>query len=161
MELTAENVRDVFNYYPDTGTLKRKTLSGGENATGSYCNSYLRVSYKKHEYYAHRVAWLWMTGAWPAYEIDHINHKKDDNRWSNLREVTHRENHQNIKRVSDNTSGVTGVQWDKKRGKWTARIHVEGSYVGLYYGDDFFLAVAMRKSADARYGFHANHGRAA
>ena len=155
MKLTAENVRDVFDYCPHTGILKRISLNA---VVGSLLNGYLRAGYKSKGYYVHRIAWLWMTGTWPDGDTDHINHKKDDNRWSNLREVTHRVNHQNMKRHSDNTTGVTGVRWSKRRGKWESYIQAEEKYVGLYYGDDFFDAVAARKSAEIRYGFHPNHG---
>lgn len=45
-----------------------------------------------YHYKASRLAWLYMTGEWPKYEMDHINHVKDDNRWVNLRDVTPAEN---------------------------------------------------------------------
>ena len=34
---------------------------------------------------AHHLAWLYMTGEWPEYDIKHVNGLKDDNRFSNLR----------------------------------------------------------------------------
>ena len=44
---------------------------------------------------AHRIAFLWMTGRWPEPETDHINGIRNDNRWSNLREVTVSQNQLN------------------------------------------------------------------
>lgn len=60
---------------------------------------------------AHRVAWLLHFGFWPDQELDHINGIKDDNRISNLREVTHAENMQNrTKAMRSSSTGVLGVK---------------------------------------------------
>jgi len=45
--------------------------------------------------WAHRVAWALVAGRWPVLEIDHINRNKSDNRFRNLRQVTHQENSRN------------------------------------------------------------------
>lgn len=60
---------------------------------------------------AHRVAFFLMTGRWPT-EVDHINGVRSDNRWANLREVPHRSNSQNRRKlVRENTaSGLLGVE---------------------------------------------------
>lgn len=49
--------------------------------------------------YAHRVIWALLNGEWPDGEVDHINRDKSDNRPSNLRVVTHRENRLNTENV--------------------------------------------------------------
>jgi hypothetical protein len=56
--------------------------------------------YKKGEVsgvfvWAHRAAWALVSGRWPTLEIDHINRNKGDNRFRNLRQVTHRDNAKN------------------------------------------------------------------
>jgi len=43
-------------------------------------------------YGANVLAWFYMTGEWPALEVDHKNTVKDDNRWDNLRLATRRQN---------------------------------------------------------------------
>ncbi|WP_420372099.1 HNH endonuclease [Pseudomonas aeruginosa] len=35
------------------------------------------------------MAWLYCYGKWPAAQVDHLNHRRDDNRLSNLREASH------------------------------------------------------------------------
>jgi hypothetical protein len=50
-----------------------------------------------------------MTGNWPKYQIDHINLKRADNRWINLREATHGQNVQNSSLRKNNTTGFKGV----------------------------------------------------
>lgn len=57
-----------------------------------------------------------------AEEVDHKNHKTNDNRKINLRPVTHAINMMNKKEYINNTSGVTGVSWDKSKNKWIANI---------------------------------------
>jgi hypothetical protein len=55
-------------------------------------------------------------------EVDHINRNGIDNRRSNLRLVTHQENAYNVGLFKSNSSGATGVYWDKNRNKWQAKI---------------------------------------
>ena len=59
-----------------------------------------------------------------AEEVDHKNHKINDNRKINLRPVTHALNMMNKEKYINNTSGETGVYWDKARNKWIASIYV-------------------------------------
>jgi len=72
-------------------------------------------------YCAHRLAWLYVHGKWPDRHIDHINGKPDDNRISNLRDVSVSVNMQNRTRAqSNNKSGLLGVS--KVQNGWTATI---------------------------------------
>lgn len=76
--------------------------------------------------------------------IDHIRDtaegldKKADNRKSNLRFVTPSQNSMNRKRSSNNTSGHTGVQWDKKRQRWRARVRKGKNDVQKRFPEDQF-----------------------
>ena len=87
------------------------------------------------------------------YDIDHKHGKssRNDNRKLNLRIVTRSQNGMNSKRAKNNTSGVTGVNWDKRRNKWNARIGV--NYVRIHLGnfDNFDDAVKARKEAEEKY----------
>jgi HNH endonuclease len=49
------------------------------------------IKFKQEQYFAYRLAWFYMTQEWPT-EIDHVNRDSLDDRWRNLREVTHAEN---------------------------------------------------------------------
>lgn len=51
-------------------------------------------------------------------QVDHISGDTSDNRRNNLREVTIQENMMNLKKKSNNTSGIRGVSFDKKRNNW-------------------------------------------
>lgn len=109
---------------------------------------------------AHRAAWACYYGEWPTQNIDHINQNRTDNRIDNLRDVPQGENAKNQRRRSDNTSGVTGVYWAAARKKWAAAISLPGGKcVALGRYDKLADAVAARKAAEVKYGFHENHGR--
>lgn len=80
-------------------------------------------------------------------EVDHINHNKLDNRKENLRICQHQENNCNKGLIKTNTSGVTGVTWDKTRQKWIA--HIKGKNLGRF--DTKEEAIRVRKQAEIEY----------
>ena len=51
----------------------------------------------------------------------------------------------------NNTSGVRGVSWHKKAGKWSVRIHVAGKAISLGYTSDLEEAKQIRKEAEEKY----------
>ncbi|MBY5974183.1 HNH endonuclease [Ferrimonas balearica] len=94
-----------------------------------------------------------VTGA-DADTIDHINGDKSDNRWSNLRSVSQRQNNMNRPTFSNNTTGHRGVT-PMPYGQW--KVQIGHSYVGAF--NSFDEAVSARTDAEARLGYHENHGR--
>lgn len=108
----------------------------------------------------HRVAWEINNGEIPDNKvIDHINHVPWDNRMSNLRMVSQIDNMRNNKKSSRNKSGYTGVMWREKEQKWLASITVNRVRVYLGRFEDKEDAIAARKAAEIKYGFHENHGK--
>lgn len=105
---------------------------------------------------AHRVAWVLYYGKWPTHQIDHINGIRNDNRISNLRDVTQSENMRNRRMNAGQASGAMGVAWVEKGKRW--QVVCNHKYVGRF--KDFDAAVAARKAAEIALGFHPNHGRA-
>ena len=107
---------------------------------------------------AHRLAWLIVHGKPPDGEIDHINRNRADNRISNLRDVHRHINQRNASRRVDNTSGVTGVAWDKNSGKWLAQASIDGRprYIGRF--TCIHEASAAVKAFRAKHGFTDSHG---
>jgi hypothetical protein len=134
--LKAERLREVLSYDPATGIFTRLVNTGnvheGDPAgciNKSLGYAMITIDYKR--YYAHRLAWLYMTGEWPAAQIDHINMDRADNRWDNLRLATKSQNMSNRGAQSNNTSGIKGVDWDRARIKWRAQICASGRRVCL------------------------------
>ena len=113
-------------------------------------NGYARSSINNVKIYAHRV--IMNAGKYNDNNpVDHINGNTLDNRKSNLRIVTIRENILNTSKRKDNTSGVTGVCWDKAKEKWMARIHDNGKDIFLGYFTDINEAITVRQNAENQY----------
>ena len=133
-------------------------FSGKEAFTADDGKGYLRGTIFGKTYQAHRVIWAIVTGVWPIDQIDHEDHDKANNRFVNLRDATHQENAKNQSLQSNNTSGFTGVSWLKAADKWVAEIIVDRNKVYLGCFEDKRDAIAVRKAANEKYKFHANHG---
>ena len=156
MTHTIKELQEELSYNAFTGEFfwlkprKRRdvTKPAGWNKLG-----YLCIGIDQVEYYAHRLAWAFTYGEWPN-EIDHINHKRADNRIENLRDVARVQNAQNQSMRSDNTSGYNGVT--AQQGGW--QVTIGDYYVG--WSRDIKEAAKIRKAADIVHGYHQNHGRA-
>lgn len=107
---------------------------------------------------AQRVIWAMQTGDWPVGEVDHINGNRTDNRWCNLRDVSRKVNARNMAKRSTNTSGINGVAWHKRSGKWRAFIRVDHHQIHIGYYTEIADAQSARKSAEISYGFSDRHG---
>lgn len=83
--------------------------------------------------------------------IDHKDHCTFNNRKYNLRYANKQQNNMNKSLQSNNTSGVTGVAWNKRRNKWVARIKVNKCDIHLGYFNNFNNAVQARKIAENKY----------
>lgn len=138
-ELSAERLRELLHYNPETGDLTWITdltnnVRAGDRAGTRNSKKYLQIRVGKRFYQAHRLAWLYMTGEWPAHHIDHINCIRDDNRWCNLRPASRTQNLANTKRYLNNTSGFKGVSFHRPSQKWLAQIRANNvfHYLGIY-----------------------------
>ena len=129
--LTQQQLMQTLRYEPDTGKFfrlvdKRSGKPGKEAGTPMRAG-YVQVRVDYGMYRAHRLAWLYMTGEFPAADVDHINGVRSDNRWANLRAATTSENLQNQRAAHSNSrSRLLGVFWHRKNQKWQAQIMVAG-----------------------------------
>lgn len=87
----------------------------------------------------------------PGSLIDHKKHERHDNRKEKLRHSDINTNHFNHEVYKNNTSGVTGVNWDADSGKWRARLWAYGKMYHLGRFDNFEDAVKARKEAEEKY----------
>lgn len=87
----------------------------------------------------------------PKLVVDHINRNQLDNRKVNLRVCTQLDNGKNLSLKKNNTSGFSGVHWDKSRNKWVARVKV--AYRGIHLGryDTLEEAISARLFGEDYY----------
>lgn len=169
---TQERLLELLRYEPSTGRLfwKRKAglttyerwfnsrFADKEAFTAKTTDGYLRGYLDGKDLRAHRVVWKMLTGEEPP-KLDHKNGIRSDNRKRNLRPVSNTDHARNFGRRTNNTSGVTGVYFLQREGKWAAQITVDyvSKRLGLF--DDKQDAVRARRNAEREAGFFGGHGR--
>lgn len=112
--LTKERLRELLEYYPKTGLFFWRKNRGGGARIGSRAgrersDGYVIIRIEQKYFVAHRLAFLWMTGSIPQM-VDHKNGVPSDNRWTNLRSATPRQNTANRRINSNSKTGLKGVQ---------------------------------------------------
>lgn len=136
--VTEKRLRELLHYDPETGIFTRIVGKGGK-PSGSVSGKktlggYWQIKVDHISYRAHRLAWLYVYGKWPANMIDHIDGNPLNNSISNLRDVTRSVNVQNVKRArANNKLGLLGVS--RNRNKFQAAIKTEDGkrhYLGTY-----------------------------
>ena len=145
---------------PETGLLRYKThrrsnwidrIAGYTRTTG-YVVINARIEGKLHELFAHRLIWFMVHGEVPPNTVDHINGVKHDNRLSNLRLATSREQSSNIKtlRPARFSSSYTGVTYRKRKGNWQSRITVDKKTLSLgYYDTEYEAHIAYQNKLNS------------
>ena len=134
--LSQDEVRQAFDYDPDSGLLKWKISPGtgvkaGQIAGSVHYRGYIQINYKRMNLLAHRVIWVYMTGKNPTEFIDHIDGNASNNKWINLREATNKQNQENRAQQANNSSGYRGVTYRKKEKRWQAQVQHNKKYVYL------------------------------
>ncbi len=94
--LTVEWLRDNVAYEPETGSFLWKKRGFGRTMGRvlgtTVWPGYSIIKVDGTVYYAHRLAWFFVHGAWPSGHIDHIDGNKANNAIANLRVATSAQN---------------------------------------------------------------------
>lgn len=138
--LSQDLLKETLLYDPQTGIFLwkkpgKKRVVGNVAGTHNKKLGYVVICVNRKYYFAHRLAWLYVHGEYPAQRIDHINRIRNDNRICNLREVSCKQNLENSGMWNTNTSGYKGVCWNKRAKKWIAQITHNYKHQNLGYFD--------------------------
>lgn len=162
---TQLRLRKLFDYNPETGQLRWKHSTSHRvriGATAGYANKtgHLTVRVDTKLYLVHRLVWIFSYGKIDRTKyIDHIDHNPSNNALANLRLVTREQNQRNMRFFGNNPAGMFGLQWNPQNNNWRARINIHDHVINLGSFKRFEDAVAARKAAEVKYGFHPNHGK--
>lgn len=159
--VSLERLREVLDYDPETGRFVWRISLNARGPAGSVAGTslpdgYLRIQIDRVPMKAHRLAWLWVHGEMPLCEVDHINRIKSDNRITNLRLATSKQNKENQSLRVTNTSGHKGVHWDKSREKWMAFVVHHRKFKNLGRYDDLNQAIEVAEDARRQLFTHHN-----
>ena len=163
IDYNSETGKAIWKMKPETSQRNIAwNIKFGLKEIKSKINGYICVSIwhnkKRMQLYLHRICWFIVYNELAPNLVDHINRNRSDNRISNLRLANHCENQRNTSKLRNNTSGVTGVSWDKDRNKWRANCGFNGKshYLGLY--SDIIEAEKVVRKFRSENGFTDDHG---
>lgn len=133
-DLTAARLRELLEYDPETGLFRwrapRSRFQASPLAGTKQRIGYIVFRVDGTLQYAHRLAWLYMTGSWPQHKIDHIDGQKGNNRWPNLRDVPQAVNCQN-QRQGRKGGPMMGAYYDHRCDRWKSSIAVDKKQIHL------------------------------
>ena len=165
IKLNVEVWKDIDgydNYAVSTFGKVKNTKTGIILKTRPHRQGYLLVNLcedaTKKTFTVHRmVACAFINNPDDKLCVDHIDNDKTNNNISNLRFATSKENNQNRKLSSNNTSKVKGVYFHKRAKKWCARIMINGINIHIGYFDNLEDAkIARINRANEAFGIYTN-----
>lgn len=131
---------ELLSYDRETGDFtwridRNQIAKAGSVAGKTHHSGYIYIGIDGERILAHRLAWFFIHGEWPAGQVDHRDGIRANNAIKNLRDVTQSVNSQNQRCAkSDNSTGLLGVSSNK--GKFVAQINIGGRNKHLgYFGD--------------------------
>ena len=156
--LTLKRLKEALSYDPVTGLFTWLIQCAHRNKPGDVAgslqgNGYVTIGIDNGTYLAHRLAWFYMKRKWPPRIIDHRDLCRSNNKWSNLRAATHGQNNRNRPAHRDGSTGLKGVTFVKRSGKYHARImHNKRLQILGDFDSPLVAAEAYRQAAARLHG---------
>ena len=156
---TKARLHELFIYSFIEGTLYRKSYPelkpvGATARSRGYASARVDgVPYQRH-----RLIWAYFYDDPGAFNVDHINHIRDDDRIENLRLATETQNRRNSKMYCTNTTGFKGVYYNTRYNKWQAQMYLNNRkiYLGTYSTKEE-AAAAYAEAANRLHGDFVGH----
>lgn len=150
-----ERVLEMLYYDANTGIFvwaksPNTKMKVGSEAGAAMRSGYLTIKIDGQGYVAHRLAWLYVTANDPGHLlIDHINGDRVDNRFQNLRLVTHSQNVYN-RNYTKNKTGFVGVSKCSGVERWFSTIGTgkDRQYLGTFASPELASAAYQAKAKE-------------
>jgi hypothetical protein len=132
---TAEYVRSLLDYDPQTGVFRWRCNRGLKNVGGKRAGTVTARGYRVIEiagktHREQRLAWLFATGHWPSGEVDHRDRDRSNNKLDNLRLATRSQNTTNKAVQKSSQTGIKGVN-RRENGTFRAYLSAQGRRINL------------------------------
>jgi hypothetical protein len=128
--LTRARLKQALVYVRETGEfiwrVSAYRTKAGDRAGSTGTAGYVRISLDGQSYAAHRLAWFYVYGKWPEFDIDHIDGQPGNNAIDNLRDVPRSINSQNRAGWGKFPKGVY-----RDGGRYRAMLQMHGKLVSL------------------------------
>ena len=131
--MTQDELKEKLHYDQETGlftwlespvsNIPAGRVAGAKVKAGGG-KEYVQIGIAGRKYYAHRLAWLYVTGELPVMKVCHINGDTSDNRWANLMQMNAFENQHSRRPVSLGNNTYPGV--NERGGRFSAGIRIRG-----------------------------------
>lgn len=142
---------NAHTYLDDADYERAKDFHWYKTQNGYVAGSVVEQGVRRRVY-LHR----WLLDAQPGQIVDHIDGNPLNNRRANLRLATRSQNQANRRRNATSRSRYKGVTWHKGRGRWMARIQVDGRRMHLgYFTTPLEAAYMYDAFAQSRFGEYA------
>lgn len=152
--VTAEHARKILNYDHETGLFTWRERPGRRCIIGARATSHQKgrntVRLGGYKFQASNVAWLYIYGEWPDFEIDHKDRNKRNDAIENLRPSTTMKNMMNMGKTKRSSTGFKGAH--PHRNGFVAYIRADGYKYYLGKFDELEHAAAVYRIAAA--GMH-------
>lgn len=132
-------LKSIIEYNPDNGLFRRlyrtsPTANLDWSIGSKRPDGYTFLSIQNKQYLCHRLAWLYIYGAFPKTYLDHINQNKQDNRIVNLRLTNKSLNALNTSLPHEDSSSTYQGVSRTSSGKWMCKLTINGyqRYLGSY-----------------------------
>ena len=149
--LTIGELRVTFRYDPESGeftrlTSKARAKIGDRPERVRAGRSVIAIAGDR--FFAHHLAWFYMTGEWPTDTIDHIDRDPLNNKWDNLRMATLSE--QGMNRGQLRPHVLTGAYQLKSRKLWRSYIKVNRKerHLGYFKTEQAAHAAYLKAKAE-------------
>lgn len=156
-------IKEFISYDPVSGEFTWKQNKGRAKA-GDVVGWLSAEGYRKAKifgvtYTLHRLGWMMVNGGIADnIDIDHINCNRADNRISNLRLATRGQNLRNEGLRKNNRTGVKGVNWHKKHGKYQVQVMLNRKkFHGGYFDSLSDAEIASTLLRDRLHGEFCRH----